>query len=132
MKKKQEGFTLIELIIVIAILAIIAAIAIPNILGAIDNSRKATDVANAKIIMNAAAQVKAQDPDAVAADVDFGATLTGFGADIEAQLNGDVPTPKYRPNDADAFELEISGDDMSIITGLGQVLPTPSSNYVQD
>ena len=30
--KKEEGFSLIELIIVIAILAIIAAIAVPNLL----------------------------------------------------------------------------------------------------
>ncbi len=58
--KKQEGFTLIELIIVIAILAIIAAVAIPNIMGAVENSRKATDVSNGKVLMNAAATVIAK------------------------------------------------------------------------
>jgi type IV pilus assembly protein PilA len=59
--KKEEGFSLIELIIVIAILAIIAAIAVPNLLGNIQNANEATDESNAKLIADALATAVAQD-----------------------------------------------------------------------
>ena len=53
MIKKEEGFSLIELIIVIAILAIIAAIAVPNLIGNIRRANESTDEANAKLIYDA-------------------------------------------------------------------------------
>lgn len=47
-KRKKSGFTLIEMIVVIAIVVIIAAIAIPQALRAVNKSRAATDIANAR------------------------------------------------------------------------------------
>lgn len=71
----EKGFTLIELIIVIAILAIISAIAVPNILSAVDNSRKTADITSAKVIADAASQVVAKYEDASAAAYTFAAPL---------------------------------------------------------
>lgn len=61
--KKEEGFSLIELIIVIAILAIIAAIAVPNLIGNIQKkANQGTDEANAKLIADAIMTAVAQNP----------------------------------------------------------------------
>ncbi len=45
-KMNKKGFTLAELLIVIAIIAVLIAIAIPTFAGALENARRQTDHAN--------------------------------------------------------------------------------------
>lgn len=55
LKKKKKGFTLIELIVVIAIIAIISLIAIPKVMGYQADAKVKADKANAKTIANVVA-----------------------------------------------------------------------------
>ncbi|HEY5583140.1 MAG TPA: prepilin-type N-terminal cleavage/methylation domain-containing protein [Ruminiclostridium sp.] len=53
MKKNRKGYTLTELIVVVAILGILAAVATPMIMNQVDKARTTADLANAKSIENA-------------------------------------------------------------------------------
>ncbi|HHD2751975.1 TPA: prepilin-type N-terminal cleavage/methylation domain-containing protein [Clostridium perfringens] len=79
-RSKKKGFTLIELIIVIAIIAILAAIAIPNFLAIQRKAKVNADIATAKNIY-----------DATSALITEGAqefTMPKYNIDEDGKVNG--------------------------------------------
>lgn len=76
--KQKKGFTLIELIIVIAIIAILAAIAIPNFLAIQRKARINADIATAKTIYDETAAAIAEGKlESIKLDLSHG--MNGFG-----------------------------------------------------
>jgi type II secretion system protein G len=100
MKRNQKGFTLIELLIVVAIIGIIVAIAIPNLLNAIQRAKQKRTMGDMRSA-GTAAEAYAVDfnhyPAAAGYTLPTGLSLTGgtFGGSPSAtSFNGQV-TPTY-------------------------------------
>ena len=62
-KNRKHGFTLIELIVVIAIIGVLAAILIPSIIGYVKKSKRTADVSTAHTVNEGVLSVLADDED---------------------------------------------------------------------
>ena len=120
---KNKGFSLVELIIVIAIMAILAAAIAPALIRYIDKSRRGDDVQAAATIntavtatlanedaydevatsMNSTTVIASADAHPTTGTAIFAGTGATFIADLNSNLGNEAPKIKYTKNFASSY-----------------------------
>ena len=126
---KNKGFSLVELIIVIAIMAILAAAIAPALIRYIDKSRKSDDIAAAETI-NTAVSAALANEDAysevancmtgtvfasAAPDTAFSGTGTTFLSEVNSSVGGAAPKVKYTKDSNTQWKIAISTNGKPIV-----------------
>ena len=124
-KNKKKGFTLIELIIVIAIIAILAAIAIPKFGDIRKNAALKSDIANAKVIANAASALIADGRITIPSEKKEINITSQNTATYEGSSDGDNQSA---PSTQETWETKAKTD----IIGYLQNTPTPETSGYDD
>src|SRR5213594_3413136 len=117
MQQRQRGFTLIELLIVVAIVGIIAAIAIPNLLNAVDRAKQKRSMADMRTI-GTALEAYATDQNFYPVSPTLVAILPAVAAALQPTYTQAVPLMDgwnrplyYGTADGTAYTLRSYGKD---------------------
>ena len=122
MKKNNKGFSLVELIIVIAIMAVLIGLLAPQYLKFVEKSKKSADISNAQALATAINVAFADG------SVSAGNTgLTGAAGTQVTNVSAQWPEPKSTTG---SWVVTIDNDGVKEITlGGAEIYPTPAACF---
>ncbi len=136
---KNKGFSLVELIIVIAIMAILAAAIAPALIRYIDKSRRADDVAAGETINTAVSAALANEDaysevassmngsvigSAAVGTGSFSTGHTNFDREVNSSIGGTAPKIKYTKESASQWAIGVSNNGKPVVWLGSSTAPT--------
>jgi type IV pilus assembly protein PilA len=122
-KKNNKGFSLVELIVVIAIMAVLVGVLAPQFMGYVTKSKKSTDVKNGQEIASAISVAIADESIAVTSDTVEQVVASGTIGNILTTYNLLATLPTVKTNSTYSYyaTYDSSTGNVAIYCGSGLV-----------
>lgn len=114
-RKNNKGFTLVELIIVVAIIAVLSAVAAPQYIKYVERSRQGVDASTLEEVRHAVEVEAAILEEGAAANVTIAATTGDIGGSLSTLANveaiiGEKVELKSKAAKAKSFEITVTAE----------------------
>ncbi len=114
-KMNKKGFTLAELLIVVAIIAVLVAIAIPVFTNQLEKAKEATDMANIRSAYAEVTTAWLTDNAAKSATVPLKSDTTNWKSDAGAEVAGVVASTVIGSDSSKASQITVEIDADGVV-----------------